>query len=217
MTFKSYRTNTDFDIVNFVGRDAHTADGKYVLYVAQRNILKENYTRFLIAQKRKKHRIDVLLSTVANTPAVSMRADHRFELSLELEELQASDENDRLNLEGGRKEIEFYDRIIAELKPLCKYAHLDLIDQQEAVQQEEWRLEFIERAKTHIQSVGYIPADQLAAMKAHPDFKAIILPEIQFLMKNKQELLEYTDVKQNTDSQLPLLDEDFAGKYQLTA
>ncbi len=211
MAFKSYRTNTNFDILHFVGKDAYTPDGKYVLYVAQRNVLKENYTRFLIAQKRKQARIQDLKRTVEQGSYAVGTTGRAFDASLEIEELEASDENDRLNLEGGRAEIEFYDKIIAQLEPMCKYIHLGLIAQQEAVQEEEWLLEFVERARNYIQSVGHVPADQLSAMKAHPRFKESILPEIKMLMANRQDLIEYKENPGDSTQPLALSNKDTGG------
>ena len=211
MSFKSYRTNTNFDILHFVGREAHTPDGKYVLYVAQRNVLKENYKRFLIAQKRKELKIADLKRTIELGAYAVGGAGRISDMSLEIEELEASDENDRLNIEGARAEMEFYDKIIAHLEPMCKYVHLGLIEQQEAVQEEEWLIEFVERARNYIQSVGHIPADQLSAMKAHPRFKEAILPELKALMAKREDLIEYKETSTVTAQPLALSNEENAG------
>ena len=76
--------------------------------------------------------------------------------------------------------------LMAELEPQRKYKHLPLLEATEAAQPEEWALEFKHRAENYLLSIGTIPADQLEAMRKHPDFDAVILPHI----KHKMALLE---------------------------
>ena len=89
-------------------------------------------------------------------------------------------------LAGADKEIATIEGLMAELEPQRKYKHLPLLEATEAAQPEEWALEFKHRAENYLLSIGTIPADQLEAMRKHPDFDAVILPHI----KHKMALLE---------------------------
>ncbi len=46
------------------------------------------------------------------------------------------------------------------------------------MQREEWKQELLSRALNFIACHGTIPPDELATMKAHPDYKSAIFPVI---------------------------------------
>jgi hypothetical protein len=74
-----------------------------------------------------------------------------------------------------QEEIKFLEETLDQLKPHCKY------DNYQDAQREEWKLEFIQRAKLFICSHGTIPHDQLKSMASHPDFKEAIVPVLKEL------------------------------------
>ena len=170
MPIKCYRTNTDFDLKHFVASEAHTPDGKHVLWTSQLNMLNEQYGGFTAMLLRKEAREEELLEMLAATDAHLISRARVKTMRAELMEIRAGRENDRLNELGGKQEIQTIQRLIEENKPKCKYLHLDLLDQQEAIQEEEWLCELQSRARKHIACTGSIPVDQLSAMMAHPKF-----------------------------------------------
>lgn len=192
MPIKCYRTNTDFDLKHFVASEAHTPDGKHVLWTSQLNMLNEQYGGFKAMMLRKEAREEELLEMLAATdvhpivtemmPGVNNHPISRARektIRAELMEIRAGRENDRLNELGGKQEIQTIQRLIEENKPKCKYLHLDLLDQQEAIQEEEWLCELQSRARKHIACTGSIPVDQLSAMMAHPKFVTHVKPVIE--------------------------------------
>lgn len=99
------------------------------------------------------------------------------------------------NLEAAKMELATIKQLMAEVDPHRKYAHLPLLEANEAAQREEWLGEFKNRIENYLFSVGTIPEDQLRAMRNHPDFQTQILPHIQDVMvklsaaKSSSELL----------------------------
>jgi len=83
-----------------------------------------------------------------------------------------------MNLKGAQQELADIKAIMAELKPQCKFADLDILRQSEAIQQEEWLLELQGRAENFMLSSGSIPADHLQTMRCHPEFKERLVPFI---------------------------------------
>jgi hypothetical protein len=179
MPIKCYRTNTDFDLKHFVASEAHTPDGKHVLWTSQLNMLSEQYGGFKAMMLRKEAREEELLEMLAATDAHLISQAREKMMRAELMEIQAGQENDRLNELGGKQEIQTIRRLIEENKPKCKYLHFDLLDQQEAIQEEEWLCELQSRARKHIACTGSIPVDQLSAMMAHPKFVTHVKPVIE--------------------------------------
>jgi hypothetical protein len=84
-----------------------------------------------------------------------------------------------LNLKAAVDELECINKLMAELEPHRKYAHLTLFEANEACQQEEWLEELKTRAENFLVCQGAIPHDQLSTMRSHPDFEAVLVPYIQ--------------------------------------
>ena len=93
-------------------------------------------------------------------------------------ELEASQYIFDMNVEGAEKELETIVALMEELEPLCQYAHLPILERNEACWREEWALELIRRAENNLLAYGTIPPDQLETMRQHPDFKELIVPKI---------------------------------------
>lgn len=83
-----------------------------------------------------------------------------------------------MNLRGAKQELEDIVKIMEELKPQCKYADLEILEQSEASQQEEWLLELMKRAENFFLSMGSIPHDHLQTMRSHPEFEEKLVPYI---------------------------------------
>jgi len=86
------------------------------------------------------------------------------------------------NLEAAKMELATIKQLMAELEPHRKYAHLPLLEANEAAQREEWLGEFKNRVENFMFSTGTIPEDHLRAMRNHPDFQSALLPHIQEVM-----------------------------------
>ncbi len=89
-----------------------------------------------------------------------------------------------MNLQAARDELATVEQLMSELEPFRKYAHMPLLQANEACQREEWLLELQERAENFMISHGHIPHDQLQNMRYHPDFEARIVPHIQMIAEN---------------------------------
>lgn len=93
------------------------------------------------------------------------------------------------------REIVYIDSLIAEVEPLRRYAHLPDHEAHQAAQEEEWMLELMWRAENYLLTGG-IPADQMSAMRLHPQFEARILPHINAVQVAMQKKLPFHSVKQ---------------------
>lgn len=82
------------------------------------------------------------------------------------------------NLEAAKMELATIKKLMEELEPHRKYAHLPLLEANEAAQRDEWLGEFKNRVENFLFSTGTIPEDHLRAMRNHPDFQNELLPHI---------------------------------------
>lgn len=143
------RRNSDFQIAYLLAGKCHTADAAYAMLCSLRE---ERELALYEAEK------------VADKFARRDDAEARMF---------------KRNLDAGVKELETINKCIKRVQPLRKYSHLPDDEAHEACQREEWKLEFISRAENSLMSIGTIPADQLSAMRAHPDFFGEIYPAIE--------------------------------------
>jgi hypothetical protein len=72
-----------------------------------------------------------------------------------------------------KREIDFLKDIISRLEPYRKYKDLPDHEAHQACQREEWALEFKFRSENYLMSLGFVPHDQLSAMRTHPDWSEI--------------------------------------------
>lgn len=86
------------------------------------------------------------------------------------------------NFDAAKMELATIKQIMAELEPHRKYAHLPLLEANEAAQRDEWLGEFKNRVENFLFTTGTIPEDHLRAMRNHPDFQSEILPHIKEVM-----------------------------------
>ena len=77
-----------------------------------------------------------------------------------------------------KREVEYINLLIDQIQPHRKYRHLPDHEAFQACQEEEWYLQLLFRAQNYLLSQGTIPADELAAMRHHPQWITALYPEI---------------------------------------
>lgn len=101
------------------------------------------------------------------------------------------------NLEAAKMELATIKQLMAELEPHRKYAHLPLLEANEAAQRDEWLGEFKNRVENFMFSTGTIPEDHLRAMRNHPDFQTELLPHIKDVMVRLSQAQSSVDLLTN--------------------
>ena len=169
----SHRLNHDFQLRHFLAGSCHTPDAAWTLLYSQK-IDMESKLKTAKAQAidRKIKALEVENLLASSDPIMRLQGE---KIQTELE---ASQYIFDMNVEGAEKELETIVALMEELEPLCKYAHLPILERNEACWREEWCLELIRRAENNLLAYGTIPPDQLETMRQHPDFKERIVPKI---------------------------------------
>ena len=104
------------------------------------------------------------------------------------------------NISAAHKELEFINLCIERIQPFREYAGLTDDEAHQAAQREEWKLELLNRAETHLLAQGCIPTDHFDTMRMHPDYAAFIAPRIRTLLKaNEDERLALIDGVRRAD------------------
>lgn len=176
MNSKPHRTNSDFQLKYFLAGSCHTVDGAWTLLYGQK-IDMETKVRFAkIAELRRNAKrlaaVQILRET-NTTEAARMNAE------ADIEEAKSEEIVANLNLKAAVDELECINKLMAELEPHRKYAHLTLFEANEACQREEWLEELKTRAENFLVCQGVIPHDQLSTMRSHPDFETALVPYIK--------------------------------------
>ena len=94
-------------------------------------------------------------------------------------ELDGNEETNALNVQAAQDELATIEKLMDELEPLRKYAHLPLLEASEASQRDEWLGELKRRAENFLVTCGTIPHDHFDTMRLHPDFDKEIAPFIR--------------------------------------
>lgn len=173
MHAKNNRVNKDFQIAYFLAGSCHTPDGAYsllkdlqedremALSQLEAGELKEKAA--ILSAQRKIDSGDEILALEGEAELIEIKNGKKFA---------------ERNIEAAKRELEFINKCIDKLQPHRRYSHLSDPEAHEAAQAEEWKLEFINRCENSLITTGTIPADQLTAMRQHPDFMGDILPAI---------------------------------------
>ncbi len=178
MNSKPHRQNSDFQLRYFLAGSCKTPDGAYALMYGQKIDL-EAKLRYAEAQRLKREaRIAAAEEILADESAPKSK---RLEAQAEIVEANADVPIWEMNLQAARDELATVDTIMVELEPLRSFAHLPILEANEACQREEWRLELQERAENFLMAHGHIPHDQLQNMRYHPDFESHIVPHIKLI------------------------------------
>jgi hypothetical protein len=180
MNSKPHRQNSGFQLRYFLAGDCHTSDGAYVLMYGQKIDI-ETKLRHAESQLLRRQGKIMAAQEIIDTPGLKP-SEYLMAKADKLEQ-EADVPTWEMNLKGAHQELQDIVEIMEELKPQCKYADLDILEQSEASQQEEWLLELMNRAENFFLSVGSIPHDHLQTMRSHPEFKEKLVPYIAEIHK----------------------------------
>jgi hypothetical protein len=175
MIAKPHRMNSDFQLRYFIAGSCHTPDAAWLALYAQMLDAEEKVISTEAQQIRRGISKRKALTTLENE--FSKELD-KLEAQAQLIELKASEKIFEMNVLGVKKELEAIKNMMAELEPLRKYGHLDVLEATEAMQREEWLLELKSRTEDYLVTSGTIPHDHMNALKMHPDFKELLTPYI---------------------------------------
>ena len=176
MISQNNRRNSDFQILYFLVGSCHTPDAAYSLLCD----LKED--RELALSQIGSEELKKLATIKKNEEIINNPDSKEYEVLLakaSLMDLEANKEITQRNIDAGYAELAFIKKCMDKLEPHRKYSHLPLPEAHQAMQQEEWKLELIERAENYLLTSGTIPHDQLSTMRQHPDFNEEITPAIE--------------------------------------
>lgn len=176
MNSKPHRTNSDFQLKYFLVGSCHTADAAWTLLYGQKIDIEGKIRFAKVAELRRdaKRLAALEILSVENTTASA-----RMNAEADIHEVESEKIVSDLNLKAAIDELECINTLMAELDPHRKYAHLSLLEANEACQREEWLEELKTRAENFLVSQGAIPCDQLSTMRTHPDFETMLVPFIQ--------------------------------------
>ena len=192
MNSNPHRHNSDFQLRYFLAGSCFTPDGAWMLMYGQM-IDREAVVKSCEAQRIRREAKIADATAIIDDPH-SSRTD-KMRAEADIIESDAHYYMWKKNLEAAQMELATIKRLMAELEPYRKYAHLPLLEANETAQREEWLGEFKNRVENFLFSSGTIPEDQLRAMRNHPDFQTELLPHIKDMMvklasaKNSVELL----------------------------
>jgi len=170
---KNHRQNHNFQILYFLVGSCHTHDAAYALLQdlrEDRAAAINNYKVSKIREKAKILHIKNLLNSKIEEDIIEAEALQK--------ELDFSIEQGIVLYNAAIDEIKFIDECMEKINPYRKYKHLSDPEANQAMQQEEWKLELIKRAENYLLTSGTIPADHFDTMRMHPEFGTNILPEI---------------------------------------
>ena len=171
MHAKTGRLNSDFQIAYFLVGSCHTADGAYALLCDLRDERQQAIAAYHVGCKRNTAR-RMLASRL------SFFKSTRIERQADLEELHNAQTQSNALYLIALDELKFIEQCIEKLQPYRQYSYLPDQEAHQAAQDEEWAQELIRRGENNLLSIGVIPADQLAAMRLHPQFADKILPAL---------------------------------------
>ena len=180
----THRLNHDFQLQFFMANSCHTPDAAYALLYAQKVDME---TKLKHAKAQALRRIAKRTKALAIMESGASEPHEKMEAEADLLELAADQYTFDMNIQGAEKELAAIQKLMDELEPQRKYAHLPILEANEACQREELLEELKYRAENFMLSQRMIPADQLATMRCHPDFQTQILPHITKITNTMQE------------------------------
>lgn len=172
--------NSQFQVKYFIVGACHTADEMYRKLQElreERDVALKNVEASVLREKAKILRAETVINDLSKTEA------DKLEAQADILELKAFKDQSQACLEEAIRERDYIDTLIAQVQPFRKYAHLPDHESHQLAQQEDWKLELAFRAENCIASIGYIPTDQLATMRQHPEWSTFLLPKIQGLIQ----------------------------------
>ena len=178
MHSKNNRQNHDFQIAYFLAGSCHTPDAAYALLQDQRDdrdVAIKNVEASQLRSEAKKVKARAMIKSSDLATQLEGKAD--------IAEIEAFSILEKKNIAAAKAELAFIDKCITAIHPHRKFRHLPDPEAHEACQQEEWKLELINRAENFMLTTGSIPPDEFNHMRMHPEFKTVIAPAIQSISK----------------------------------
>jgi len=179
MNSNPHRNNCDFQLRHFMAGSCFTPDGAWMLMYSQK-VDREAVIKSCEAQRIRREA--TILDAQSIIDDLNSSKTDKMRAQADIMEANANYYVWEKNLEAAKMELNTINEIMMELEPHRKYAHLPLLEANEAAQREEWLGEFKNRVENFLFSIGTIPEDQLRAMRNHPDFQTELLPHIQGVM-----------------------------------
>lgn len=178
-----YWRNSNFQILYFLVGKCHTPDEAYRQLLQlheERDTAVKAQEAYVCQHEAKRLRALRILRNPLRSKAAKLDAQ------AVLIEQQILAQQQKNCLDQAVRERTFIEELIARIEPLRKFAHLPDYEAHQQTQREEWYLELVKRAENCLLGQGYIPHDQLAAMRAHPDWEKIhaSICELQEAMKS---------------------------------
>jgi hypothetical protein len=183
MNSKPHRQNSDFQLKYFLAGSCHTPDGAYVLLYGQKVDMAGKLAHADSQVKRRLAKIAKAQHIMDNPRSLPHEV---LEAEADKLEVEADIPTWELNFKAAQQELATIERLMAELKPQCKYWDDDILVMSEAMQVDEWRGELMRRAENFMLTAGTIPHDHFDTMRMHPQFKSHLVPHIMQL-QNKIE------------------------------
>ena len=174
------RRNHNFQIEHFIAGSCHTPDAAYSILCDLREDRRDALAQVEASKLRTKAKILRAEKLIREGDEID-----KLEAEAELAEIRGFEETVEKNIAAAKAELAYIDECIAKVQPFRKYAHLTDPEAHEAIQREEWALEFEHRAVNFLLTAGTIPHDHFSSMRQHPDFHTHIFPSIEkakFLM-----------------------------------
>ena len=172
--------NSHFQNAFFIAGRQHTPDGAWLALKRQ---LDERELTLRVAQAglQKRYAKLNILNRKIWWCEFFLQKDWANIFKAEMAEIMAHAVDDDALFGGMASEIAMLKAMMKEIEPHRKYSHLPDNDAAQECQREYWLYELVERAENFLITEGRIPHDHFATMRAHPDYKAIIAPEVENL------------------------------------
>ena len=198
---KPHRANDDFQLQHFLAGNRKTPDGAYALLYSLKIDIEH---KLVVAESQRLERE----ANIEEQEHIQSSAEHPWEkkrAQAEILKLKAAIPTWEMNVQGAQAELATIQRLMDELEPQRKYAHLPLLEANEASQQEEWKLELMERSENQMLSraIG-IDWDVMEVMRSHPEFKTEMLPRLSEFITKLDRL--QTARLQRSDNSLQLIE-----------
>jgi len=175
MESKPHRTNSDFQLRYFMAGSCHTPDGAWMLMYGQKIVIESNLNNAEAQRLRREAKIEAARYALdQNIPLFQKKL-----AQADIVEANADLSIWENNVKAAQDELATLEKLMAELEPQRKFAHLPLLEANEATQRGEWLGELKERAENFLLTQGTIPHDHFHTMRCHPDFEQEIVPHIR--------------------------------------
>jgi hypothetical protein len=205
----SHWQNSQTQIRAWIVNKAHTPWEKYRLLCNQLENRKQALSQVEASEKRRQARL-------AEFKYLQEHGTEWEKLEAEAEILEAEAGRELSNscIEAARQEVEFIELLIQELEPDLEATRISGYDDQQMfqfIQEEEWARELIHRAENHYISriFGGFPAEQIDAMRSHPQFESHILPALKQMHR---EFMPQIAMANTLSSAAPQIEEEKNGR-----